>query len=248
MSDPATRQSLLWRGHRLDLLAERAVWDPQQGILLLADVHLGKAEHLQGHGIALPSDGDATSLNSLLALAHHLGPQTVVVLGDLIHGRAGLTAELRQKLAALPALLGCPLRLIDGNHERGSWLEGLGREPSSRLGPLWLSHAPQPRAGLLNLCGHLHPVAIVGRGAERLRLPCYAYRQDLAGDQLVLPAFGHLTGGHPCHEADGLWLVAEGHVVPWRIPTTPPPDVSFGHRTPAPAPQVSPPQICSDRA
>lgn len=250
MSDPATRQSLHWRGHRLELLAERAVWDPQQRTLLVADLHLGKAEHFQGHGIALPSDGDATSFNTLLALAHRLEPQSVVVLGDLIHGRAGLTAELRQKLAALPALLGCPLRLIDGNHERGSWLEGLRREPSSRLGPLWLSHAPEPRADRLNLCGHLHPVALVGRGGERLRLPCYAYRRGSSGDQLVLPAFGHLTGGHPCHEADGLWLVAEGHVVPWRIPTmptTPLPDAAVGHRTPAPAPPITSPPIGGDR-
>jgi hypothetical protein len=34
----------------------------------------------------------------------------------------------------------------------------------------------------------------------------------------VLPAFGSLTGGHPYSEADGLWLVAEGNVVPWRTP------------------------------
>ena len=36
----------------------------------------------------------------------------VVVLGDLIHGRLGLTAELRAKLRALPELLGCELILI----------------------------------------------------------------------------------------------------------------------------------------
>jgi len=215
----------IWRGHRLDLLAGRAVWDPQQRTLLVADLHLGKAEVFQAHGVALPSDGDAANLNALLELAQRLRPAQVVVLGDLIHGRAGITAELRQKLVALPELLGCPLRLIDGNHERGSWLEGLRREPSCALGPLWLSHGPEPRQGHLNLCGHLHPVAVVGHGADRLRLPCFAYRRGgdrgsrgLNGEHLVLPAFGDLTGGHPCSEADGLWLVAEGHVVPWRPP------------------------------
>lgn len=222
MNGSLAQQTFVWQGHRLDLLAERAVWDPRQRTLLLADLHLGKAECFQAHGIALPSDGDATSLNLLLGLAQRFSPDQVVVLGDLIHGRSGLTAALRQKLRALPELLGCRLRLIDGNHERGSWLEGLPREPASALGPLWLSHEPQPRAGLLNLCGHLHPVAVVGRGADRLRLPCFAYhraspRQDAppAGDQLVLPAFGDLTGGHPCGRADGLWLVAEGQVVAW---------------------------------
>ena len=225
MSLGSSQHPWIWKGHRLELLAERALWDPIQRTLLVADLHLGKAELFQAHGVALPSDGDAASLNALLELAARLRPAQVVVLGDLIHGRVGLTAELRQKLVALPELLGCPLRLIDGNHDRGSWLEGLRREPSSALGPLWLSHGPEPRPGHLNVCGHLHPVAMVGRGSDRLRLPCFAYRRGgdarpglQPGDQLVLPAFGHLTGGHPCSEADGLWLVAEGTVVPWRTP------------------------------
>ncbi|MFM9101683.1 MAG: hypothetical protein ACKOPS_10240, partial [Cyanobium sp.] len=62
-------QLFLWKGHRLELLAARAVWDPAQRVLLLADVHLGKAECFQASGIALPSDGDAANLNGLLALA-----------------------------------------------------------------------------------------------------------------------------------------------------------------------------------
>jgi DNA ligase-associated metallophosphoesterase len=225
LSGSSSQHPWNWRGHRLDLLAERAVWDPQQRTLLVADLHLGKAEVFQAHGVALPSDGDAANLNALLELAQRFRPVQVVVLGDLIHGRVGLTAELRQKLVALPELLGCPLRLIDGNHERGSWLEGLRREPSCALGPLWLSHGPEPRPGYLNLCGHLHPVAVVGHGADRLRLPCFAHRRGgdrgnhgPNGEQLVLPAFGSLTGGHPFSEADGLWLVAEGNVVPWRTP------------------------------
>lgn len=206
-------QTFHWQGHRLELLPERAVWDPQQGLLLLADVHLGKAECLQAHGVPIPSDGDAANLDTLLDLTHRLQPAAVVVLGDLIHGPQGLTGELRQKLIALPELLGCRLRLIDGNHERGSQLEGLPREPSCASGPLWLSHAPDPRSGLLNLCGHLHPVALVGQGGDRLRLPCFVHHRDPA--QLVLPAFGQLTGGHPCERADALWIVAAESVLPF---------------------------------
>ncbi len=217
----AATADFLWRGHRLELLAEKVLWDPQQGLLLLADLHLGKAESFQCQGIPLPSDGDATTLNALLAVAHRLRPRQVVVLGDLIHSRLGLTQELRQKLAALPSLLGCPLRLIGGNHERGSWLEGLVQEPSLALDPLWLSHAPEPRAGRLNVCGHRHPVALVGRGADRLRLPCFAY--DPVLEQLVLPAFGALTGGHPCSGGEDLWLVADGAVVAWNPAWNPSP-------------------------
>jgi DNA ligase-associated metallophosphoesterase len=202
-----------WRGQRLQLLGAKAAWDPQRRALLVADLHLGKAETFQAHGIPLPSDGDGATLNGLLELAHQLEPQQVVVLGDLIHSRLGLTGELRAKLAALPELLGCPLRLIGGNHEQGSWIEGLPQEPSQALGPWWLSHIPEPRAGMLNLCGHLHPVAVVGRGTDRLRLPCFSYCE--ASERLAMPAFGRLTGGHPCSQRDRIWLVADGAVVDW---------------------------------
>lgn len=209
-----------WCGHPLLLLAERAVWDPGQRLLLLADLHLGKAETFQAHGIPLPSDGDAATLNRLLELAHRWRPQQVLVLGDLVHGRLGLTADLRARLVALPELLGCPLRLVAGNHERGSWFEGLAQEPSLQVGPLWLSHAPEPppAAGLLNVCGHVHPVAVVGRGHDRLRLPCFGL--DSRRSCLVLPAFGELTGGHRWEQGDRIWLVADGAIVPWTSRTS----------------------------
>lgn len=212
MADPGSCP-FPWRGHQLHLLGERAVWDAERGLLLVADLHLGKAEVFQASGVPLPSDGDGSTLNPLLALAHRLRPREVVVLGDLIHGRQGLTEGLRGKLRALPELLGCPLRLIGGNHERGSWLEGLPQDPSRAVGPWWLSHAPEPREGLLNLCGHRHPVAVVGNAVDRLRLPCFAF--DAEQNVLVVPAFGRLTGGHPCPPHERLWLVAEGQVVPW---------------------------------
>ncbi|MEB3333084.1 MAG: ligase-associated DNA damage response endonuclease PdeM [Synechococcaceae cyanobacterium] len=208
----AEQAPFCWEGQRFALLGERAFWDPGQRLLLVADLHLGKAETFQAHGIPLPSDGDADTLNALLNLAHRLRPASVLVLGDLIHGRLGLTTELREKLHALPALLGCPLRLIGGNHEHGSHLEGLIQEPAQAAGPLWLSHAPDPRAGLLNVCGHLHPAVVVGDTADRLRLPCFAF--DRQQNRLVLPAFGRLTGGQCCVNGEELWLVAGGCVLP----------------------------------
>ncbi|MEB3202369.1 MAG: ligase-associated DNA damage response endonuclease PdeM [Synechococcus sp.] len=205
--------SFLWRGETLELLAGKAAWDPRRRVLLVSDLHLGKAETFQAHGIPLPSDGDAGTLNALLALAQRWQPQQLLVLGDLIHSRLGLTAELRSKLAALPQLLGCSLRLIGGNHDRGCWVEGLPQEPSQALGPWWLSHEPEPQGSHLNICGHLHPMTIVGAGKERLRLPCFAFDPDQ--NQMALPAFGRLTGGQPCHERHRIWLVAEGEIIDW---------------------------------
>ena len=203
-----------WRGKKLELLGAKAAWDPLQKILFLADLHLGKAETFQCYGIPFPSDGDCSTLNDLLNLAHQMQPEQVMVLGDLIHSHLGLTPELRLKLKALPELLGCPLRLIGGNHEKGSWIEGLCQEPAQALGGWWLSHIPEPRAGLLNICGHLHPVAVVGGGADRLRLQCFSYSEKY--ERLALPAFGRLTGGHPCSKDEKIWLVADGSVMEWK--------------------------------
>ena len=54
-----------------------------------------------------------------------------------------------------------------------------------------------------------------------LRLPCFAF--DARQNVLVLPAFGSLTGGHPCPPHERLWLVAEGEVVPWTVARPSPP-------------------------
>jgi DNA ligase-associated metallophosphoesterase len=223
---PLDRAPFHWRGQRLELLAAKALWDHEQKLLLVADLHLGKAETFQSQGIALPSDGDAGTLNALLTLAHVWRPQEVVVLGDLIHSRLGITAELRQKLRALPQLLGCRLRLIGGNHERGSWIEGLPQEPAMARGSLWLSHGPEDQPppespDLLHVCGHLHPVAMIGDRNDRLRLPCFSY--DEAERRLVLPSFGQLTGGHPCDPREQIWLVADGAIVPWQALSPQPP-------------------------
>jgi uncharacterized protein len=85
------------------------------------------------------------------------------------------------------------------------------QEPSQSLGPWWLSHEPEPRAGLLNLCGHLHPVALLGGKADRLRLSCFSYCPR--SERLALPAFGALTGGMPLPRHEQQWLVADGAVL-----------------------------------
>ena len=208
---PAAR--LQWQTSELELLPQRALWHKATGCLLVADLHLGKAESFQASGIPLPSDGDLNTLNQLLDLAAQLQPQRVVVLGDLIHSRVGLTAELRAKIRALPELLGCALELIGGNHDQGSWLEGLSAGPPQRCGDLWLSHEPcTPKEGdLLNVAGHVHPVTVLGQGADRLRLPCFALHRNAR--QLLLPAFGHLTGGYAVSTEYQRWVIADDQVL-----------------------------------
>ena len=213
-----------WRDEILTFLPERALWREEGQQLMISDLHLGKAEVFQAHGIPLPSDGDQGTLNALLDLCDRLRPELLIILGDLIHGRLGLTHGLRDILRALGDLTGCPIHLIGGNHDRSSVIEGLHQHPSCRLGDLWLSHEPESPASpepLLNVCGHVHPVASISQGCDRLRVPCFAYAADQ--QHLLIPAFGELTGGHHCDQRYKKWLVADNAVIPWLepIPTTP---------------------------
>ena len=212
-----------WEQERFEFLAEKALWRPEGRELLIADLHLGKAEVFQAHGIPLPSDGDRGTLNPLLDLCARVQPKTLIILGDLVHGPLGLTASLLETLAALPELTGCPITLVGGNHDRPCRTLGLVQQPSYRLGQLWLSHEPEhspdqsgQNARLLNICGHIHPVANLSSGSDRLRLPCFAYNSS--EERLLIPAFGELTGGHECGQLYRKWLVAEGTIVPWQNP------------------------------
>ena len=75
---------------------------------------------------------------------------------------------------------------------------------------LALCHRPAARPGLYVLAGHHHPCTVVGRGIDRLRLPCFQFGAAVG----VLPAFGAFTGMHPiAREAgDRVFVVADNAV------------------------------------
>ena len=205
-----------WRDEELVLLAQKAIWRPSSEDLLVADLHLGKAEVFQACGIPLPSDDDRGTLQRLEKLCQQWNPKRVIILGDLIHGPLGLTQRLKTDLSNLHNRLHAEVLLIGGNHDRHLHSSAFPQHPAFRLGNLWLSHEPeQPmdgRAGL-NLCGHIHPTTTLRQGSDRLRLPCFAY--DKVEQRMLIPAFGELTGGHDCRHGYRKWLVAEGTIVPW---------------------------------
>ena len=61
-----------WGDSPLTFLPQRALWRAEGRELFVADLHLGKAEVFQAHGIPMPSDGDQGTLNPLLELCNCL--------------------------------------------------------------------------------------------------------------------------------------------------------------------------------
>jgi len=211
--------SLNWNGQTLVFLPDKALWVEQQRLLLIADVHLGKADHLQAHGIAIPSDGERANLQRIEKLCQHWQPAELIVLGDLVHHPKAISSELEQRVVALLDSLNCPITWVEGNHDRHSRIGTLQGQPSQSRQGLWLSHEPEkPPEGQLNICGHLHPVSILRQASDQMRLPCFSLLRSIP--RLVLPAFGCLTGGFPADRSSEQWVVADETVLP--LPNGPP--------------------------
>jgi uncharacterized protein len=198
------------------LLADRAAFLPEPGLLLVADAHLGKAQAFRRLGVPVPSGTTAHNLARLQALVAQTGAREIVFLGDLLHARQARHADLDAAFVAWrQAHPHLGLRLIRGNHDRhagdppAAWGVQVADEPW-RCGPWALCHHPAEVAGAYAFAGHVHPAVRVGRGASALRLPCF----HLSPALMLLPAFGAFTGLHLVQPApgDGVAVVADDAV------------------------------------
>ncbi|MEW6706838.1 MAG: ligase-associated DNA damage response endonuclease PdeM [Pseudomonadota bacterium] len=203
-------------GEPLSLLPEKAAFLPRHRTLLVADAHIGKAVTFRRLGVPVPRGTTTDTLSRLSALVEHLEAQHLVFLGDFLHSDSAMAAATQAALLAWRERHArLQVTLVRGNHDAraGDPPAGLGFEVVDEpfgLGGLALCHHPQRVAGAYALGGHLHPCTGVGRGLDRLRLPCFWLRPDSG----VLPAFGAFTGMHPvrAEARDRLFVVAEGQV------------------------------------
>jgi uncharacterized protein len=184
-------------GERVALHAERALYWPRGRTLFVADVHLGKAAAFRAGGVPMPRGSTAADLARLTRLLSRTGAAGLVILGDLLHARAGRVAALaeafvgwRREHAAIDVLL------VRGNHDARAgdpphdWGVHCVDEPYP-LPPFLACHLLGTPPSGYALCGHLHPgVTVLGAGDQSARLPCFV----LGARRAVLPAFGRFTG------------------------------------------------------
>lgn len=206
-------------GERVLLLAERALFRPRTGELLIADPHWGKAAAFRAAGVPVPGGTTTEGLERLSRALERTGAARLVILGDLFHARtsrqpATLDAvrAWRQRHAMLP------VTLIRGNHDRHAG------DPPGELGidcceapcaapPFLLAHHPFEPADGYVLAGHVHPsVTLRGVGRQRERLPCFHFGARVG----VLPAFGAFTGTADVAVTPGdrVYVVAGDRVLP----------------------------------
>ncbi len=215
---PLAAPELVFGGERLCLLPQRAAWLPERRLLLVADLHLGKAHSFRRLGVPVPGGTTGETLARLDAALAASGAEHIVFLGDLLHAARGVSAEVVAAFLrwreARPAL---QLTLVRGNHDLAAgdpppaWRVALADEPLRAAPGLWLAHHPGEHAGGCTLAGHVHPAAVLGgRAHDRLRLPCFHFGARVG----VLPAFGAFTGSHVMRREPGdrVFVVAEDGV------------------------------------
>jgi uncharacterized protein len=210
-------------GAALELLPQKALWWPGEATLLVADVHIGKAQSFRKLGVPVPAGTTGDTLERLSELMHTHRPRRVVFLGDFLHSAHAKNAATMAAVHAWREQFALTeLVLVRGNHDSRA-----GDPPASlrvrcvdepfglQSAPgLLLAHHPRAHDDGYVLAGHLHPCTTLGRGFERLRLPCFHIGERTG----VLPAFGAFTGMHPIarQAADRVFVVADNavHLLP----------------------------------
>lgn len=192
-------------GERVELLGDRALFWPSRSRLLIADLHLGKADIFRRAGIALPSGGTAHDLDRLSALIAHTEARSLWVLGDLLHGAIDTRRWREHWNAWRVEHAELDVAVLAGNHDRALAAAGLDARLLGKAvdePPFAFRHAPQRHPALHVVCGHLHPVSALP--GVRRRWPVFWLHEQLT----VLPAFSQFTGGMVVEAASGERRVA----------------------------------------
>lgn len=225
MNDPVgqakdcTVLKIEWAGHRIELHSDRAAYLPEAGTLVVADIHLGKPAAFRSAGVPVPEGTTEADLRRLGALLECTGARRLVILGDLLHARAGREPETLNRVTQWRGeRAGLEIVLVRGNHDRRAgdppeaW-QVTTLDAYAPLPGLLCRHEPEEAEGVAVLAGHLHPaVTIRGKGCDAgLRAPCFWLSPRVA----TLPAFGSFTGSASVRprRGDRVFALGDGEVI-----------------------------------
>jgi uncharacterized protein len=170
-----------------------ALYWPEEGALIVADLHLEKGSSFAARGVLLPPYDTAATIARLADLIQRYAPRAVIALGDSFHDSDGPDRLSDSDRAALAALQRRRNWIwVAGNHDPDP-VTGIGGMSAAALaiGALVFRHEPSPEADEGEIAGHLHPVARVSGRGRTVSRRCFA--SDTR--RVVMPAFGAYAGG-----------------------------------------------------
>ena len=178
---------------QFEMLADRALFWPRHGALIVADLHLEKASWYAALGQPLPPYDSHDTLDRLAALVAQTGARAIWCLGDSFHDRHGcdrLPERAREMLTALTSAL--RWTWITGNHDPG-FADHCGGDilGEAQVDGLILRHEADTADLRPELSGHFHPKLRITHRGRQVSRRCFVATQR----KLILPAFGALTGG-----------------------------------------------------
>ncbi|MBL8562492.1 MAG: ligase-associated DNA damage response endonuclease PdeM [Gemmobacter sp.] len=184
-------------GARLEARASGALFWADQGLLVVSDLHFGKAQRLARRGGALlpPYETQAT-LARLEAELQATGAAQVICLGDSFDDLTAASELAEAERDSLLRLMdGRDWLWIEGNHDPAPTSLGGQHRAEITLAGLTFRHMAETGGTGAEISGHYHPKArLAGRAA-----PCFLLNP--AAGRLILPAFGTYTGGLACDAA-----------------------------------------------
>ncbi len=181
-------------GAELFLRPSGALYWPDESLLCVGDLHLGRAERLARRGAGLlPPYETLDTLERLAAEVAALGPRCVICLGDSFDdllAAEGLEDAALARIGELAA--GRRWIWVAGNHDPGpAGLPGSYRGALS-VGPLAFRHVAQAKpAPGGEVSAHYHPKGRLARRGIVVTRRCFL----VDSHRVILPAFGTYTGG-----------------------------------------------------
>lgn len=203
----------------LYLLPEKALFWKDKEILIVSDLHLGKASHFRKAGIPIPLEIHQADHQRLDYLISTYSPKEIIFLGDLFHSTWNNEWQYFENWCKKYDKI--KLHLVEGNHdilEEKLYTECnlFVHKNTFVLPPFIFSHEPiknfLPDTMLYNISGHIHPgVRLSGVGRQNLTFPCYYFMEN----QGILPAFGKFTGSTRVRatKRDKVFIVTDQRVI-----------------------------------
>ncbi len=183
------------REEEIILDKERAIYLPNEQLLAISDLHLGKAAHFRKAGLAIPNSVSQNDFNRLTGLIEKYLPKQLLINGDMFH--SDYNTEIDEFARWKENFSDINFILVKGNHDKQSEevyknLTVDVHEPSYQTDKFCFIHdVAHCNSNLYAISGHVHPgISVYNKAKQRLKFPCFYFGEHHA----ILPAFSNFTG------------------------------------------------------